>query len=81
MDKRKSCTTFDYEAAGAWLLGKDIAPLLDPEGYGRIAAMLAEEAGEHGGLRLVGDLRMEPERALKLVSALEDGFMAARPGP
>jgi len=65
---------FDYEEAGAWLLGKDLAGCLDTEARGRVAAMLAGEADERGPLRLAGDLRMEPERALRLLAALEDGF-------
>lgn len=69
---------FDYEAAGAWLLGKDLAGCLDAGAHEQVAVMLAEEADERGALRLAGDLRMEPERALRLLAALEDGFMQAR---
>lgn len=70
---------FDYEEAGAWLLGKDLAGCLDAEGRQRVALMLAEEADEGGELRLAGDLRMETERALRLLAALEDGFSQERP--
>jgi predicted nucleotidyltransferase len=69
---------FDYEAAGAWLLGKDMARLLDAEGHARVAGMLADEANESGALRLVGDLALDPQVALRLLAALEDGFMEIR---
>jgi predicted nucleotidyltransferase len=68
---------FDYEAAGAWLLGKDVAGCLEAEGRERIAAMLAEEADPGGRLRLAGDLRMDAERALRLIGALNEGFRRA----
>jgi len=65
----------DYEAAGAWLLGKDMARLLDEAGHERLARIIADEADEAGQLRLVGDMmRDDPDRALVLLSALEDGF-------
>lgn len=66
----------DYEAAGAWLLGKDMAWLLDEEGHERLARIIADEADEAGQLRLVGDMtRNDPDRALELLAALEDGFV------
>lgn len=65
----------DYEAAGAWLLGKDMAQLLDEIGRERLARIIADEADEAGQLRLVGDMtRDDPDRALVLLAALEDGF-------
>ena len=67
----------DYEAAGAWLLGKDMAELLDDAGHERLARIIANEADEQGQLRLVGEMmRNDPERALVLLAALEDGFTA-----
>lgn len=74
-----SAADFDYEAAGAWLLGKDVAGCLNAEGRKQIAAMLAEEANPRGALRLAGDLRMEPQRALRLIGALNEGFNRAVP--
>lgn len=68
---------FDYEVAGAWLLGKDVAGCLDAEGREQIAAMLAEESDPQGALRLAGDLRMDAERALRLIGALNEGFRQA----
>lgn len=66
----------EYEAAGAWLLGGDMAQLLDQIGRERLARIIADEADEAGQLRLVGDMmRNDPERALELLAALEDGFI------
>ena len=66
---------FDYESAGAWLLGKDMARLLDEAGQKRLAPMIADEADESGNLHLVGDMmRDNPERVLTLLAALEEGF-------
>jgi predicted nucleotidyltransferase len=65
----------DYECAGAWLLGKDMAKLLDARGQERVAAVIAEQADRDGELRLAGEMmRDNEERALQLLSALEDGF-------
>jgi len=66
----------DYESAGAWLLGKDMAQLLDEAGHERLAHSIAGETDQTGQLRLVGEMmRSDPERALELLCALEDGFM------
>lgn len=65
----------DYEAAGAWLLGKDMARLLDEAGKERLAGIIADETDEAGQLRLVSDLmRDDPDRALVLLGALQNGF-------
>lgn len=69
----------DYELAGAWLLGKDIAQLLDPNGQDRIARFMADEADEEGQLRLAGEMmRDNEERALQLLAAMEDGFIGEK---
>jgi predicted nucleotidyltransferase len=69
----------DYEAAGAWLLGKDMAQLLDQPGHERLARIIADEADAGGQLRLVGDMMQnDPERALELLGTLEDGFIGER---
>jgi predicted nucleotidyltransferase len=66
----------DYEGAGAWLLGKDMARLLDSNGRERLARLIADEADEAGQLRLAGDMMHDdPERALTLLQALEEGFV------
>lgn len=66
---------FDYEAAGAWLLGRDISHLLASESKERIAALLEREANPNGPLSLVGDMPGKTEQALILIRALKRGFM------
>lgn len=68
---------FDYEVAGAWLLGRDVARCLDEKGREEIALLLTEEADPDGNLRLAGDMRMDAERALRLIGGLRDGFTRA----
>lgn len=66
----------DLERAGAWLLGMDMARLLDSNGRQRIAQVISEEADEEGQLRLASEMMRDNEvRALELLSALEDGFI------
>lgn len=65
---------FDYEAAGAWLLGKDMASLLDGVGRIRVRELLAQEADENGAMQLIGDMRVETGKGLKILSALKEGF-------
>jgi len=68
---------YDYEFAGAQLLGKDMARLLDEAGRERLAHLIANEADEQGQLHLAGEMmRNDPERALELLAALEDGFVS-----
>lgn len=70
----------DYELAGAWLLGKDMAQLLDAAGRERLARLIANETDEQGQLRLVGEMmRDDPDRALEFLAALEDGFAEELP--
>ncbi len=64
---------FDYEAAGAWLLGRDMATLLDRDGQRRLATILEQETEPDGGLRLVGDMRMDPAFSLPLIQAAARG--------
>ena len=69
----------DYEGAGAWLLGKDMASLLDSKGHEHLARLIADEADSDGQLRLAGEMmRHSPERAIELLGALEDGFIGER---
>jgi predicted nucleotidyltransferase len=65
---------FDYEAAGAWLLGNDMGKLLAGDPKAKVAELLERESNPHGLLRLVGDMRTDPERLLPLLGALKSGF-------
>lgn len=66
---------FDYEAAGAWLLGHDMARLLGIDAKTKIAALLERELNPNGSLALVGDMRADPDAAVALLRALTRGFM------
>lgn len=72
---------FDYEAAGAWLLGNDMARLLSRTGQEWLMALLNQETDADGRLRLVGDMRMEPQKSLDLVQALARGVREVIEGP
>jgi len=60
---------FDYEAAGAWLLGHDMARLLDRDGQSWLSELFEKEADPKGSLRLIGDMRIDPRVTLPLVEA------------
>jgi predicted nucleotidyltransferase len=66
---------FDYEKTGAWLLGRDMASLLPESSRGRVADLLNTEIASSGPLRLVGDMPIEPDRALALLKGLTAGFI------
>lgn len=66
---------FDYEAAGAWLLGHDMGKLLAATAKTKVAEILERESNPNGLLALVGDIRADPEAALVLLRAMTRGFM------
>lgn len=65
---------FDYETAGAWLLGHDMGKLLAAAAKTKVAEFLKRESDPTGPLALVGDMRTDPEKALALLSAMTRGF-------
>lgn len=65
---------FDYRLAGAYVLGCDIARLLDEGGRRRIGELLNREADERGNLHLVSDMRLDMEDGVRLVGAVREGF-------
>ena len=65
---------FDYEHAGAWLLGHDMARLLPDSAHPRIANLLNRESDADGAVRLVGDLPIEADRGLGWLQHLAKGF-------
>ena len=69
---------FDYEMAGAWLLGRDMTQLLSPDGWQRIAGLLEEEANPKGHLGLIGDMPIQSDLALRLIQGLKRGFLENR---
>lgn len=66
---------FDYEAAGAWLLGHDMASLLAADAKIKVAALLERESNPNGLLALVGDIRNDTQAVLILLSAMTRGFL------
>lgn len=71
---------FDYESAGAWLFGRDMATLLDRDGQLWLSALLQREAEPEGPLRLVGDMRTDPGLTLPLVQAAAKGVREVTEG-
>lgn len=65
---------FDFEAAGAWLLGHDMAQLLPKAARARVGELLERESDPTGAVNLIGDLPIEAERALRLLQSLARGF-------
>jgi len=72
---------FDYEVAGAWLLGHDMARLLARDGQMWLLTLLNKEADSEGSLRLVGDMRVEPRLSLPLVQAMARAVREMVEGP
>lgn len=66
---------FDFEQAGAWLLGHDMARLLPATARQPVAEILAAESDLQGKLRLVGDMPIEANRALVLLQSMNHGFL------
>ncbi len=66
---------FDYEAAGAWLLGHDMARLLAADAKTKVAVLLERESNPNGSLALVGDMRTDPQAVLVLLHAMTRGFL------
>lgn len=65
---------FDYELSGAFILGHDVGRLLDPEGRFWLLELLQGETNEGGSLRLVGDMRVDPEKGLRLLRSTLAGL-------
>ena len=66
---------FDFEQAGTWLLGHDMAQLLPRAARQPVAEILAAESDLQGKLRLVGDMPIEAGRALALLQSMNQGFL------
>jgi predicted nucleotidyltransferase len=60
---------FDYETAGARLLARDVARLLDNEGVQRVLSVLKPESNPEGALLLVRQSQMAIDRARGLIKA------------
>ena len=70
---------FDYEFAGARMLGNDAGALLEAAGRDRIAAMLLSQTSEDtNGLLALEMNRNEPERAIEILRALYVGTLESK---
>jgi predicted nucleotidyltransferase len=73
---------FDYELAGARLLGRDIATITSPETRTQLLEILQVETGKQAQYRMIEAMqRAEPtvdfDRQLKLVESLYAGLKSA----
>jgi predicted nucleotidyltransferase len=72
---------FDYERAGARMLGHDIKALLDDAGIGLITSMLLEQGSPITPARLPAEMiPSEPDRARLLLDAMLRGLSESRGG-
>jgi predicted nucleotidyltransferase len=71
-------TDFDYDAAGARMLGHDIARLLDAAGRERVTALLERQSRiEEPGALSVEMNSHNPERAIRILLSLRQGLQEA----
>lgn len=67
---------FDYELAGARMLGRDVRSLLDHGGAERIGKLLAEQADAATPARLPAEMApSDPDRARALLDAMLGGLI------
>lgn len=70
---------FDYERAGARMLGRDMQSLLDAEGIGLVTSMLQEQTSSITPARLPAEMIPdEPDRARSLLAAMLVGLSDAQ---
>lgn len=68
--------TFDYELAGARMLGHDVRALLDDQGIERVGGLLSEQADTRKPARLPAEMAPgDPDRARALLDAMLGGMM------
>lgn len=73
---------FDYECAGARMLGLDIGVLLDEDLTERIGGLLREQTSVETPARLPAQMSpADPERARELLDAMARGLVGAAPHP
>lgn len=66
---------FDYEPAGARMLGRDLRALLDPTGTERVTRLLEEQASREIPAPLPAEMEpMDPDRPRELLAAMLKGL-------
>lgn len=68
---------FDFELAGAWLLGHDMAQVLPRSVRPPIGDLLSRESDPRGAARLAGDMPLDPGEGLALLQSVTEGFLGA----
>jgi predicted nucleotidyltransferase len=72
--------SFDYELAGARMLGHDVQKLLDTDGVRRVVGLLSEQTSTHAPGRLPAEmLPNDQDRARQLLDAMLVGMSSGRP--
>jgi predicted nucleotidyltransferase len=72
---------FDYEVAGARLLGRDMAAILRPETKEAVLKILDKETGDQSRYTLIASMvdrgaeRLDLERALRLLKQMKAGIL------
>jgi predicted nucleotidyltransferase len=69
---------YDHEGAGARLIGRDIALLLDEPAIRRVSDILLPQANARGPLLLAGQSGLDLERARRLIDAAFAGLVDTR---
>ena len=69
---------FDFELAGGWLLGHDMAKLLPQSARPMVEDLLSRESDPRGAARLAGDMPLDPGRGLALLQSVAEGFAGVR---
>ncbi len=72
---------YDHLQAGARLLARDIARLIEPSGVARVLAILAPEADPDGPLLMAGQSRLDLETAQGVLQAFCTELTARSPAP
>jgi predicted nucleotidyltransferase len=73
---------FDYEVAGAWLIGHDAAATIGKTSseasrlFDALYAVLDPETDADGQLRLISECGLDPEFALRLLRSFSNGLRA-----
>ncbi len=65
---------FDYELAGAWLLGHDMSELLPHNSRKRLVDLIQRETNTTGSVNLISDMPIDADLGLKLLQSLARGF-------
>jgi predicted nucleotidyltransferase len=69
---------YDHDVAGAQLLGRDIASLLDARAISRVLEILLPESDDQGRLQLAQQSELDLEHARRMIEAMCIEFATAQ---